>query len=171
MNIDIAGNRYFDTPTLRERLSMTPASSIRHSRGSFSQGLLDRDIGTIVDLYHANGFPDAKVVSTKDDDYKGKPGDLSVRLEVMEGAQKFVNKLTLEGGTGRGRLPPALPPPIHGGPAVQRTQDCVGPRFHSELLLQQRVFRTRPSTGPRLPDPRPIKWILTSSSSQASGST
>ena len=97
VNIDIAGNRYFDTPTLRERLSMTPASSIRHSRGSFSQGLLDRDIGTIEDLYHANGFPDAKVVSTKADNYKGKTGDLSVRLEVMEGAQKFVNKLTLEG--------------------------------------------------------------------------
>ncbi len=97
VSIEISGNHYFDSPTLRERLSMTPASFLRHSRGTFSQGLLDRDIGTIVDLYRANGFPDAKVVSSKDDDFKGKTGDLSVRLEITEGAQRFVNKLTLEG--------------------------------------------------------------------------
>jgi outer membrane protein insertion porin family len=97
VNIDIAGNRYFDTPTLRERLSMTPASSLRHSRGTFSQALLDRDIATILDLYRANGFPDAKVASTKEDNYKGKAGSLFVRLEIIEGPQKFVNTLTLEG--------------------------------------------------------------------------
>ncbi len=97
VNIDITGNRYFDSPTLRERLSMTPASFIRHRRGSFSQGLLDRDIATILDLYRANGFPDAKVASSKEDDYKGKAGNLSVRLEITEGPQKFVNTLTLEG--------------------------------------------------------------------------
>ena len=97
VNIDITGNRYFDSQTLRERLSMTPASFIRHNRGSFSQGLLDGDIATLVDLYHANGFPDAMITSMKVDDYKGKMGGLSVRLEVTEGAQRFINSLVLDG--------------------------------------------------------------------------
>jgi outer membrane protein insertion porin family len=97
VNIDISGNRYFDSQTLRERLSMTPATFIRHNRGSFSQGLLDGDIATLLDLYHANGFPDAMITSMKLDDYKGKVGDLSVRLEVTEGAQRFINSLVLDG--------------------------------------------------------------------------
>jgi outer membrane protein insertion porin family len=97
VNLEIAGNHYFDSQTLRERLSMIPASFLRHNRGSFSQGLLDGDIATIVDLYHANGFPEAKVTSEKVDDYKGRMGDLSVRLDVTEGPQRFIGSLTLEG--------------------------------------------------------------------------
>ena len=98
VNIDITGNRYFDSrEALRERLSMTPATFIRHNRGSFSQGLLDGDIATLLDLYHANGFPDAMITSMKLDDYKGKMGDLSVRLEVTEGAQRLINSLVLDG--------------------------------------------------------------------------
>jgi outer membrane protein assembly complex protein YaeT len=97
VNIEIAGNRYFDTPTVRERLLMTPARFIRYPQGRFSPRLLQQDTNAILDLYRANGFHDAQVASAKNDDYKGKRGDLSVTLEIMEGPQWIVHSLAIEG--------------------------------------------------------------------------
>ena len=60
-HIEITGNQYFDAATLRERLEMTPASFPRSRFGRYSQKMLDRDLDTIRDLYHSNGFRDADV--------------------------------------------------------------------------------------------------------------
>jgi outer membrane protein insertion porin family len=97
VNIDIAGNRYFDTATVRERLLITPARFLRYPWGRFSQRLLEQDTNAILDLYRSNGFHDAQVVSTRSDDYKGKHGEFSVALEVKEGAQWTVHSLEIEG--------------------------------------------------------------------------
>jgi outer membrane protein insertion porin family len=96
-NIQITGNEYFDSATVRERLQMTPASFLRYPWGRFSQRLLEQDTNAILDLYRTNGFRDVRVVSTKSDDYKGKRGELAVLLEVKEGQQWMVHNLEIEG--------------------------------------------------------------------------
>ena len=95
--IEITGNGYFDQATLRERLEMIPASFVRYHWGRFSPRLLERDINVIGDLYHANGFREAKVTPTQNDDYKGKHGNLSLVLEIHEGPQWLVHSLGIDG--------------------------------------------------------------------------
>jgi outer membrane protein insertion porin family len=96
-HIDITGNRFFDTATLRERLSITPASFPRYRSGRFSEKLLEQDKNAIRDLYRANGFRDAEVTSKIQDNYRGQQDYISVSFEVREGPQWFVDKLEIEG--------------------------------------------------------------------------
>lgn len=96
-NIEIIGNKYFSTATLRERMYVTPASFPRFRYGRYSEKLLDRDTETLKDLYHANGFRDVEIASNIDTAYRGKNGELGVVLEVKEGPQWFVGKLEFEG--------------------------------------------------------------------------
>lgn len=95
--IEISGNRYFDTQTLRERMFMLPASFLRNRNGRFSQRILEQDKEVIRDVYRSNGFRDVAVTSRVEDDYKGQHGDLLVTLQVEEGAQWRVRNLTLAG--------------------------------------------------------------------------
>lgn len=97
VHIAITGNHFFDSETLRERLYITPAAFLRFRFGRYSQKLLDRDLETIRDLYHSNGFREAEVTAKTEDDYKGKAGQIAVTLTVEEGPQWFVNKLEMEG--------------------------------------------------------------------------
>ncbi|MEO7145832.1 MAG: POTRA domain-containing protein, partial [Bryobacteraceae bacterium] len=99
VHLEIAGNKYFDTATLRERMYLMPASFIRYHYGRFSPTYLDRDVDSIEAVYHSNGFRDAKVIPKVQDDYRGKVGDVSVLLQVNEGPQWFVGKLDMEGAT------------------------------------------------------------------------
>ena len=96
-HVEIAGNRYFDAATIRERMTITPASFPRFRFGRYSQKMLDRDLDAVRDLYHSNGFRDADVTTQIDDDYKGVHGHLLVHIEVKEGPQWFVDELVLEG--------------------------------------------------------------------------
>ena len=98
-NLDIVGNQYFDDSTIRERLSITPATLIRYRRGRFSQKLLDRDIESIQALYRSNGFREVEVQSTIVDAYGGKANDIGVTLQIAEGRQWFVEKMDFEGPT------------------------------------------------------------------------
>jgi len=95
--VEITGNHYFDAATIRERLTITPASFPRFRFGRYSQKMLDRDLDTIRDLYRSNGFRDIDVTPQIDDDYQGVHGHLLVHLEVKEGSQWFVNRLDLQG--------------------------------------------------------------------------
>ena len=98
VKIDISGNRYFNTETLRERLSMTQARFLRYRWGRFSRRLLDQDKNTIEDLYRSNGFRDVEVaIPDPTDNYKGVSGHLSVEIQVKEGQQWFVHTLEMEG--------------------------------------------------------------------------
>ena len=97
VNVQIAGNRFFDTGTLRERMAIAPAGFLSSRFGRYSEALLNRDLDAIRDLYRSNGFRDADVTASTDDDYQGRPGRLSVIVKVREGPQWLVNRLTLDG--------------------------------------------------------------------------
>jgi outer membrane protein assembly complex protein YaeT len=98
VHLEIAGNRFFNAPTLRDRMFLTPAAfNIRHGR--YSKAFQKKDEENIADLYKANGFRDVKVTTTVDDDYKGKKGDVAVTVHVSEGPQWIVDHLNLSGAT------------------------------------------------------------------------
>lgn len=96
-HIEIKGNEYFSTSTLRERLYITAATFPRFRFGRYSQKLLENDKETLKDLYRSNGFRDVEIESTVDSNYQGKNGELGVVLTVKEGPQWLVGKLDLEG--------------------------------------------------------------------------
>jgi outer membrane protein assembly complex protein YaeT len=94
--VEIAGNKYFDTPTIRERMFITPAAfNLRHGR--YSEAFRKKDEENIAELYKSNGFRDVKVATRVDDDYKGKTGEVSVTMNVTEGPQWIVDQLEVAG--------------------------------------------------------------------------
>src|SRR5229473_1533325 len=95
IGIEITGNKYFDTELLRSRLQIFGGAF--GSPGRFSRRLVDSDAQSMLSLYQANGFLDAKVEQQTEDDYKGKEGDLLIRFVVQEGKQTRVASLTIEG--------------------------------------------------------------------------
>ena len=48
-------------------------------------------------LYRSNGFRDVKVTSIVDCGYQGKPGQIAVTVNIVEGPQWLVNNLTING--------------------------------------------------------------------------
>jgi len=97
VKLGIEGNRYFDTATLRERMSTTPATLIRYRNGRYSRADLERDLDSIRNLYRSNGFRDVEVTSREAHDYEGKNGQIAIFIEIAEGLQWFVSKLDVEG--------------------------------------------------------------------------
>ncbi len=95
-SVTIAGNTYFDTPTLRERMYIEPASRIRYHSGRYSPRMLTQDLSAIRALYQSNGFRDVEVTAETDDN-PIKHGDISVKIQILEGRQWFVNTLEIEG--------------------------------------------------------------------------
>ncbi len=95
VGIEFAGNKYFSTSLLRERLALQPTSFA--SRGRFSRKLLASDTESIEQIYVANGFREAQVQWETLENYRGKKGDLLVRFRIAEGPQTLVADLKLEG--------------------------------------------------------------------------
>lgn len=96
VRLEIHGNRYFTTDSIRERMLMTPKSfQFRHGR--YSEALRRRDEESIINLYEENGFREVNVTSTVTDDYRGKIGDLAVSVLIEEGEQWFVSHLEVSG--------------------------------------------------------------------------
>ncbi|HEX4001609.1 MAG TPA: POTRA domain-containing protein [Candidatus Acidoferrales bacterium] len=93
--IAFQGNKYFETSLLERRLSVQPAAFL--SSGRFSQQLLRDDIDSVRDVYLSNGFRDAQVTATVDDQYLGKKNNLFVTFHVVEGTQTFISSLKIEG--------------------------------------------------------------------------
>ncbi|HET9182682.1 MAG TPA: POTRA domain-containing protein [Candidatus Angelobacter sp.] len=94
----INGNHYFSREEIRERMALQPAGGLL-LWGTFSQSLLNRDIQAIQTLYINNGFRDIKITPQVTDNYGGKKGRLKVALNIQEGAQTTVGKLTIEGNS------------------------------------------------------------------------
>lgn len=92
----VAGNKYFDAETIRERMLVAP-KSFELRRGRYSEAFLRRDIETIKALYESNGFRDDRVTSRVVDDYRGRPGDLALFLTISEGPQYIVSSLDVRG--------------------------------------------------------------------------
>jgi outer membrane protein assembly complex protein YaeT len=95
--IGISGNTYFTTDAIRERMYLQTASFLQFPHGRYSESLLRRDHDAIVNLYQSNGFLAVKVNSRTENNYRGKPGELAVYLEIEEGPQSFVNSLQVDG--------------------------------------------------------------------------
>ena len=95
--IQIAGNHYFDTDTLRDRMLLRTASLLQFRHGRYSESFLSQDEQGIIDLYQSNGFRDVKVSHRVADDYQGKKADIAVFLTIEEGPQYFVNSLEVDG--------------------------------------------------------------------------
>jgi outer membrane protein insertion porin family len=95
IGIEISGNKYFDEELLRSRLQIFGGAFA--SRGRFSRRLVESDGQSMLLLYQANGFLDAKVEHQIEDDYKGKKDDLFIRFKIQEGKQTRVASLAIEG--------------------------------------------------------------------------
>jgi len=96
VRLNIAGNKYFRTDAIRERMFMAPAA-FNLRRGRYSEAFRRKDEENIKNLYQANGFRDVKVNSTVDTDYQGKNGQVAVTVTITEGPQWLVDKLTVNG--------------------------------------------------------------------------
>jgi outer membrane protein insertion porin family len=96
VELDITGNRYFTSATLRERMLIQP-KSFQSRRGRFSDALRRRDEESIADVYRQNGFRDVVVTASVEDNYRGKTGNLGVHFKVSEGVQWLVSKLDFTG--------------------------------------------------------------------------
>jgi outer membrane protein insertion porin family len=96
VHIDFVGNDYFAQDTLQERMFLhTNTLVMRYGR--YSEVFRRKDEEAIANLYQANGFRDAKVTSSVETNYKGKPNDLAVVFHIDHGRQWLVNKLSIEG--------------------------------------------------------------------------
>ena len=95
VGIDVTGNKYFNTEVLRGRLQIFGKAF--GSRGRFSRRLVDSDKDSLLNLYLANGFQQAKVDAQLLDNYQGKEGNLFVRFVVDEGKQTRVASLKMDG--------------------------------------------------------------------------
>lgn len=95
--IAIVGNRYFSDSTLLPRLRVEPARFL--SPGRFNTRLVEEDVASLRELYRTNGFLSAEVTSELLQDYRGKPGDLFLRLHVTEGPQTLIGSMKLAGNS------------------------------------------------------------------------
>jgi len=93
--VSFDGNKYFSRELLSGRLQLQTASFA--SNGRFSQSLMRADIDSIRGLYLSNGFRDAQVTTSLDDNYHGKKGNLFVAFHIEEGPQTLVSGLEVEG--------------------------------------------------------------------------
>ncbi len=96
VDLEVQGNKYFSTETIRERMFLEP-SSFRFRHGRYSEAMKKKDEENITNLYKSNGFEDVKVTSVTVRDYKGNPGQISVAIRIDEGPQKFVDKVEVKG--------------------------------------------------------------------------
>lgn len=97
VRIDITGNHYFNTATLRERMFLETASLLQFRHGRYSENFVTQDEQSIASLYQSNGFSDVKVTHMVVDDYMGKIGNIAVFIKIEEGPQYFVNTLQVDG--------------------------------------------------------------------------
>jgi len=95
--LEIEGNRYFNTATLRERMGLLPATRVRFRRGRFSEELLRSDRRAIEDLYQSNGFRNVVVRSEIVENYEGRANNLFVKIGIQEGPQWYVAQRQLNG--------------------------------------------------------------------------
>jgi outer membrane protein insertion porin family len=100
-SVTVSGNKYFDSDTLRERLSVRKADVFsRH--GLYSQSLVNADVGSLTAIYQMNGFSHVKVTPEVDDtdthDASTKVvAQLRLKYEIDEGPQQKIGQLNIEG--------------------------------------------------------------------------
>jgi outer membrane protein insertion porin family len=95
--VDISGNKYFDTDTMRERMQVVKADAYVRN-GRYSQTLLENDVASIQSIYRANGFSRVKVTTeTLQAGTKGKLALMRVNVKIDEGQQQKFGSAKLSG--------------------------------------------------------------------------
>jgi outer membrane protein assembly complex protein YaeT len=97
VHVEVQGNRYFDTDTIRERMFLQTAGWVRLRHGRYSERYVERDQDAIESLYQSNGFRDVKVASRAIPNYRGKTGEMAVVFTIEEGPQYLVSSFEIEG--------------------------------------------------------------------------
>ena len=111
-HVSITGAKYFDLPTLQERLSVRARDAFDR-QGIYNQSLVANDVNSLQAIYANNGFPDAKVTPEIQDgdgpvaslsqtghaksDAHSKQVVLNVVYHIDEGQQKRVHSVQLVG--------------------------------------------------------------------------
>ncbi len=90
------GNRYFRDETLRERMSIEPAS-LTQRHGRFNSSLVEQDLAAIRAVYQTNGFSGIAVTAERFDREEESNGVLDVVITVEEGRQILVGEFSLTG--------------------------------------------------------------------------
>ena len=100
-SVKIEGGKYFDEDTLEEHVSVRPANFVeRH--GTYSQSLVDSDVGNLTALYQGNGFSHVSVTpEIRDVDTTGKKGKISAHIavvyKIVEGEQQKIGRYDITG--------------------------------------------------------------------------
>jgi outer membrane protein assembly complex protein YaeT len=94
--VEIAGNHYFRTEDLRQRMQVQPAGRL-FAYGRYSQRLLEADVRGVENSYRANGFQNVKITPEVIDDYEGHENNLAIKINVEEGPQTVVGAFHIEG--------------------------------------------------------------------------
>lgn len=97
-SVTLKGNKYFSDDILRERMHVKKADAYQRS-GRYSPGLVASDVSAIQALYRANGFDQAEVKTdvSDSDQSTGKPGQIRVVYNIVEGVQKRFGAVDLIG--------------------------------------------------------------------------
>lgn len=113
-SVRITGAKYFDLPTLKERLSVHARDAFDR-QGVYNQSLVEADVSSLENIYQNNGFSHVKVTpEIQDDDSRGtiptraRQVGLKVTYHVEEGEQQRVHSVQLE-GTDRITVPQLTP--------------------------------------------------------------
>ena len=85
VRVNITGNHYFDTDSIRERMFLQPAGFLILRHGRYSEAFRRRDEESIANLYKSNGFRDVKVTSEVTRDVGGQGGSIAVTVHIEEG--------------------------------------------------------------------------------------
>jgi outer membrane protein assembly complex protein YaeT len=96
--VSVEGNRYFDSATLKELLSVHAADVIdRH--GAYSQALVTADINALQSVYHNNGFAHVRITpeTSAGETKTGTTAPLAVVYRIEEGEQLRVGMVRVEG--------------------------------------------------------------------------
>ena len=97
--IEIVGNHYFRTETIRERMYLRTKAFLEFPHGRYSENLLSRDEDSIKNLYQSNGFRDVKVTHHIQDksDPQHNIHNIAIFIYIDEGPQYLIQTLTLKG--------------------------------------------------------------------------
>ncbi len=95
--VNINGNKYFDTATIKERMQIVKADAFVKN-GRFSPVLLSNDTDSISALYRSNGFQKVKITAKETkSDQDAKVAKITVDLTIEEGPQQKFGTVNLTG--------------------------------------------------------------------------
>src|SRR5438132_813016 len=96
VGVAFRGNGHVSESDLYSILQIRPRE-FPHVRGVFSRDLLARDVKAIAELYRSRGFLEASVVPSLNDHYENEANQLFVTINIREGPETTVARLTLRG--------------------------------------------------------------------------